>query len=617
MKRHLLVLALSAAFSVGDVPAASLDGVEGRHAIAMHGAVKYQRGFTHFDYVNPSAPKGGNMRVHRIGTFDSFNGFIVKGNPSGDVSLIYNSLAARSADEPLSQYGELAEEIYMPEDRTWVAFKLRDDARWHDGKQITVEDVIWTFDTLMAEGRPFFRFYYGNVSEVVKVSDGIVRFDFKPGENRELPLILGQLTVLPKHYWAGRDFTKTTLEPPLGSGPYRIKNFEAGRSLTIERVDNYWGKDIPVHRGQYNFGEIRFDYYRDNDIALEAFKAGEYDFRRELSSKDWATGYDLAAVTDGLIIKQGFTHTRTAGMQGFVYNTRRSIFSDVRVRQALTYAFDFEWSNQNLFYDQYARSRSYFDNSELAATGLPGVDELRHLTPLKDRIPAEVFTTAYQPPTGGGPRAMRGNLRTAGRLLEQAGWVIQDGKRVHQETGTPLSFEVLLVSPTWERIVLPFGKNLEKLGIEMSVRTVDTSQYRRRLDTYDFDMIVSTFAQSQSPGNEQRSFWGSDGAAMEGGRNYIGISNGAIDELIEKVIEAQDRRELIAATRAMDRVLQWGHWVIPHWHIKYDRVAYWNKFGQPTVTPVRGYQLMSWWIDPQRAAPLKGKLESEGSAERR
>ncbi len=617
MKRHLLVLALSAAFSVGDVPAASLDGVEGRHAIAMHGAVKYQRGFTHFDYVNPSAPKGGNMRVHRIGTFDSFNGFIVKGNPSGDVSLIYNSLAARSADEPLSQYGELAEEIYMPEDRTWVAFKLRDDARWHDGKQITVEDVIWTFDTLMAEGRPFFRFYYGNVSEVVKVSDGIVRFDFKPGENRELPLILGQLTVLPKHYWAGRDFTKTTLEPPLGSGPYRIKNFEAGRSLTIERVDNYWGKDIPVHRGQYNFGEIRFDYYRDNDIALEAFKAGEYDFRRELSSKDWATGYDLAAVTDGLIIKQGFTHTRTAGMQGFVYNTRRSIFSDVRVRQALTYAFDFEWSNQNLFYDQYARSRSYFDNSELAATGLPGVDELRHLTPLKDRIPAEVFTTAYQPPTGGGPRAMRGNLRTAGRLLEQAGWVIQDGKRVHQDTGTPLSFEVLLVSPTWERIVLPFGKNLEKLGIEMSVRTVDTSQYRRRLDTYDFDMIVSTFAQSQSPGNEQRSFWGSDGAAMEGGRNYIGISNGAIDELIEKVIEAQDRRELIAATRAMDRVLQWGHWVIPHWHIKYDRVAYWNKFGQPTVTPVRGYQLMSWWIDPQRAAPLKGKLESEGSAERR
>ncbi len=614
MRLQVWLVLLAAA---GSVFAGTLDGVEGQHAIAMHGSVKYPPGFKNFDYVNPDAPKGGSLLMHRIGTFDSFNGFIVKGNPSADVELIYNALAAQSADEALTQYGELAEEVYMPEDRSWVAFKLRAEARWHDGKPITVEDVIWTFNTLVKEGVPFFRFYYGNVAEVIKVGDDIVRFNFKPGENQELPLIIGQLVVLPKHYWSTRDFSKTTLEPPLGSGPYRIKTFEPGRSLILERVDDYWGKNIAVHKGNYNFDEMRFDYYRDGDIALEAFKAGEYDLRQESSAKDWATAYEFPAVKEGLIVKRPFEHNRTAGMQGFVFNSRRAIFEDVRVRKALAYAFDFEWSNQNLFYDQYVRSRSYFDNSELAARGLPGPVELKFLEPLKAQLPAEVFTTAYEPPAGGGPRALRKNLRVAGQLLEEAGWSIKEGKRVHRDSGRQLSFEVMLVSPSWERVVLPYGRNLEKLGVDLSVRTVDTSQYRQRLDSYDFDMIVTTFPQSQSPGNEQRSMWGSDAALLEGGRNYIGIRDPAIDVLIEHVIEAKDRRTLVAATRAMDRALQWGHWVIPHWYISYDRVVYWNKFSQPEITPARGFSFGAWWVDQDKAAALQGKLESEGAGQNR
>ena len=601
-------------FGCGIAFSANYDGVPGKHGMAMHGEVKYGSNFRSFDYVNPKAPKMGTLGLHSIGTFDSFNNFIVKGNPVANIDLIYNTLTTSSADEPFSQYGELAEEIYMPEDRSWVAFKLRPEARWHDGKQVSVEDVIWTFNTLVTDGEPFFRFYYGNVQDVIKAGNDIVRFNFKNGENRELPLILGQLTVLPKHYWKERDFNKTTLEPPLGSGPYRVKKFEPGRSLNLERETAYWGKQIPSHKGKFNFNEIRIDYYRDSDISLEAFKSGEYDYRLENSSKNWATGYDIPAVSEGLLTKRLFNHNRPAGMQGFVYNTRRPIFNDLRVRQALALAFDFEWSNQNLFYGQYTQSRSYFDNSELAATGLPSKKELELLNPLRNNLPRAVFTTSYAPSKGGGPRAMRANLRKANQLLNEAGWVITDGKRVNSENGNLFEFEVLLVQPGFERIVLPFTRYLEKLGIEVRVRTVDTSQYRQRLNTYDYDMIVSSFGQSLSPGNEQRSFWGSNTAAMEGGRNYIGITNPAIDVLVEHIIEAKDREELVTATRSLDRALQWGHWVIPHWHIAYDRIAYWDKFGHPTITPPNGVQLMTWWIDQSKASDLSNKLESEMSS---
>ena len=601
----LLVSAGSAAF------AGSLDGVEGRHGIAMHGDMKYPADFKHFDYVNPNAPKGGKIRLAATGTFDSFNGFIVKGNSAAGLGLIYNSLMSSSADEAFTEYGELAEEVYMPEDRTWVAFKLRKEARWHDGTPITPEDVIWTFNTLVAKGQPFFRFYYGNVKEVKKIGTDIVRFNFKPGENRELPLIMGQLTILPKHYWAVRDFDKTTLEPPLGSGPYKIKSFEPGRSVTVERVKDYWGNDLALHKGLYNFDEIRYDYYRDGTIALEALKAGEYDYRAENSSKAWATAYDTPAVKKGDLQTQEITHNRTAGMQGFVYNTRRELFKDARLRAALAYAFDFQWSNKNLFYGQYARTRSYFDNSELSATGLPSPEELKLLEPLKGKIPDEVFTKAYVPPKGGGSRQLRKNLRVAGKLLKEAGWVLKGQQRVNEKTGKALEFEVLLVSPLFERIVLPFAKNLEKLGVKVNVRTVDTSQYRRRLDTYDFDMIVGSYGQSSSPGNEQRAYWGTQAAKLEGGRNLMGIQNPAIDTLIEHIIAAPDRKALVTATRALDRVLQWGHWVIPHWHAKYDRIAFWNKFSRPEITPAQGNQFMAWWIDPGKAKALKGKLASE------
>jgi len=574
------------------------------HGLAMHGDLKYTADFKHFEYVNPNAPKGGDIRLAAIGTYDSLNGFIVKGTGAAGVSFIYNSLMTNAADEAFTEYGELAEAVRTPEDRSWVEFRLREGARWHDGKPVTPDDVIWTFDTLLKEGRPFYRFYYGNVISAVKTGDRTVRFNFKPGENRELPLIMGQLTVLPKHYWEDREFNKTSLEPPLGSGPYKIEKVDAGRSITLTRVKDYWGADIPTEKGMNNFDTIHFDYYRDTTVALEAFKAGRFDYRSENASKLWATAYESPQVDAGKIKKEEIGHNRSAGMQGFVFNTRRDMFKDKNVRKALAYAFDFEWSNKALFYGQYTRTRSYFDNSELAATDLPSAEELKILEPLRGRIPDEVFTTEYNPPVTEGKSGLRKNLRAASKLLTDAGWVIKGKQRVNAETGKPLEFEVLLVSPLFERIVLPFAQNLEKLGINARVRTVDTSQYRRRLDTYDYDVIVGGAGQSLSPGNEQRAYWGSEAADQEGGRNTIGIKDPAIDELIETLIAAPDRKSLITATRALDRVLQWGHYVIPQWHIPYDRVAYWNIFDRPKITPDSGNQLMTWWVDADKAAVL-------------
>ena len=613
MRLKAAIAGIAAIFVLGLVPGpatATEDKPKPAHGIAMHGDLKYPPGFTHFEYTNPNAPKGGTVRLSAIGTFDSFNSFIVKGNSATGLGFLYDNLMHGSADEAFSQYGQLAESVEMPKDRSLVAFTLRKEARWHDGKPVTVDDVIWTFNTLVKKGTPFYRFYYGNVAAVTQTGERTVKFTFKPGENRELPLILGQLTILPKHYWESRDFTKTTQEPPIGSGPYRIEKFDPGRSITYRRVENWWGRDLPVNKGLFNFDVIHYDYYRDSTIALEAFKAGEYDYRAENSSKNWATAYDIPNVKKGLIRKEEITHNRSSGMQAFVFNTRREKFKDPRVRQALALAFDFEWSNKNLFYGQYARTRSFFDNSELAATGVPEGDELKLLEPYRGRIPTKVFTHEYNPPKTDGLGNIRRNLRKASKLLNDAGWVIKGGKRINEKTGKLLEFEVLLVSPLFERIVLPFAKNLEKLGVKMRVRTVDPSQYRRRLDTFDFDIIVGSWGQALSPGNEQRSFWGSRGADIEGGRNTIGIKDMVIDELIEKVIAAPNRKALVTSVRALDRVLQWGHWVIPHWHAKYDRVAYWGKFGRPAVTPLQGNQFVAWWVDPKKEEALKSKLVS-------
>ena len=598
-----LILAVGPAFA---------EDLEPRHGIAMHGELKYAENFKRFDYANPDAPKGGAVKLAAIGGFDSFNGFIIKGEAADGIGMIYDTLMLDSADEAFSQYGLLAESVEMPEDRSWVAFNLRKQARWHDGKPVTAEDVVFTFKTLLAKGRPFYRFYYGSVEKAEATSARRVKFTFKSGENRELPLILGQLAVLPKHYWKDRDFDKTTLEAPLGSGPYKVEKFEANRTVTYNRVKDYWGKDLAVNRGRDNFDVIEYDYYRDATVALEAFKAGEFDFRNENISKNWATSYDIPAVREGLIQKLEVKHGMPAGMQGFAYNTRRDLFKDARVRQALAYAFDFTWSNKNLFYGQYVRTRSYFDNSEMAAEGLPAGDELAVLEPYRGRIPEEVFTKVYTPPETDGTGRIRSNLRQADNLLKQAGWVIKDGQRVNAETGQTLEFETMLASPSFERVVLPFAKNLERLGVKMRVRTVDTAQYIKRLETYDFDMVVFSWGQSLSPGNEQRNFWTSEAASRPGSRNVIGIADSVVDELVEKLIASEDRKSLVTHSKALDRVLQWGHYVIPHWHLDYQRIAHWDKFGIPKTTPIRGAQFATWWVDPGKAGSLEDRKKRLG-----
>lgn len=567
---------------------------EPRHAIAMHGDPKYKPGFSHFDYVNPDAPKGGTLRRAAMGTFDNLNPFIVKGVEAAGASLPFETLLISAADEPFSEYGLLAESIDTPPDRSWVTFVLRKEARWHDGKPVTPEDVIFSLDVLRTKGEPTYRFYYAAIDTVEKVGARGVKFTFKPGDNREMPLIVGQLPILPKHYWQDRAFDATTLEPPLGSGPYRVGKFEPGRFVTYERVRDYWGKDLPVRRGQFNFDVLRWDYYRDTSVMLEALKAGEYDFREENEATKWATAYDdWPALKDGRAVKLRLDNHLTAGMQAYAYNTRREMFQDAKVRQALAYAFDFEWTNQTLFWGQYKRCDSYFANSELAATDLPGPDELKVLEPLRGQIPPEVFTTPYRPPATDGQGNIRPNLRTAMKLLEEAGWRVEDGKLV--KDGKPLRFEILLVQAAFERITLPFVRNLRRLGIEASVRTVDPNQYVNRVRSFDFDMIVGGWGQSQSPGNEQANFWASASADEKGSQNVVGIKNPAVDTLVEQVISAPDRESLVARTRALDRVLLWNHYVIPQWYMGANRLAFWNKFGRPDSVPMQGYQIMSWW----------------------
>lgn len=597
---RLIAAFIAALVLAGPVPSGAAEPTRGP-GIAMHGQPRYGADFKHFDYVNPDAPKGGSVRLADTGSFDSLNPYIIKGEPAAGLGLTYDTLTVQSADEAFTEYGLLAETIETPADRSWVQFTLRGEARWHDGKPITADDLLFSFQALREKGSPLYRFYYASVEKTEKIDERTVRFVFKPGDNRELPLILGQLPVLPKHYWEAREFDKTTLEPPLGSGPYRIKSFEPGRRIVYERVPDYWGKDLAVNRGRNNFDVMSYDYYRDRTVELEAFKAGQFDFRLENSAKNWATAYDVPAVRDGLLVKEEIDHNRPAGMQGFVYNTRRGQFADRRVRAALAYAFDFEWSNKNLFYGQYKRTRSYFDNSELGSTGLPGPEELKILEPFRGQIPEEVFTKEYNPPATDGSGRIRDNLRDGDTLLKEAGWIIKDGQRVNAETGRPFEFVITLVSPDFERVALPFAKNLERLGVTARVRTVDTAQYLRLLENFDYDMIVFGFGQSTSPGNEQRYYWGSEAAEQPGSRNFAGIREKAIDALVEQLIAAPDRESLIAHTRALDRVLQWGFYVIPHFHQDYDRIAYWAIFGRPRVTPAQGAQFDAWWVDAAKA----------------
>jgi microcin C transport system substrate-binding protein len=585
-------LALAAVAAVGD------------YGVSLFGNLKYGSGFTHFDYADPQAPKGGSLALSAIGTFDTLNPFVIKGVPAAGLSRTFDTLTSVAEDEPGSAYGLVADTIAIAPDKLSVVYKIRPTARFHDGTPITPGDVIWTFETLRAQGHPMYGAYYRDVVKAEAEGERGVRFRFASAANRELPQILGEMPVLSKAYWSGRDFAKTTLDPPLGGGPYRIEKVDPGRSITYRRVADYWGKDLPVNKGRYNFDTIRYDYYRDATVALEAFKAGQYDLRIENAAKAWATGYDGPALRAGLIKKAMIPNELPSGMQGFGFNLRRPIFQDPRVRQALIYAFDFDWSNKNLFYGAYRRTRSYFDNSELAAQGLPRGEELAILEKYRGHVPDAVFAKAYEPPTYDGSGEIRGGLVRALQLLGEAGWTFKDGRLVNTKTGEPFAFEILLDNPQFERIVLPIVENLKRLGITARVRTVDTAQYQRRMDTFDFDMTVVLFPQSLSPGNEQREFWGSHAADQPGSRNLLGIKSPAIDALIEELVRAPDRASLVAHARALDRVLQYGYYLIPNYHLAAYRVAYWDKFGRPAIAPKYALDLDTWWVDPTAAKAL-------------
>lgn len=603
----LLVVGLSLlflpAFATAQECEAPGDVVFKSHAIAMHGEPKYEEGFPHFDYVNPDAPKGGELRTGARGTFDSFNPFLPKGNAASTGSV--ETLLTGSDDEPFTMYGLIAESIEWPADRSWVIFTIRDIARWHDREPITPDDVVFSFNILTTEGSPQFRFMYQNVSSVEKLDERRVKFTFSDTTNREMPLIMGQMPILPEHYWEGREFGATTMVPPLGSGPYRVKRFEGGRYVELERVDDYWGRDLNVNVGRYNFDILRTDYFRDDTAIRLALKSGDLDLRLENQAKAWALDYDTPAVRSGWLKMETVSHGQPTGMQAFVYNTRREIFADPKVREALAYAFDFDWTNRNLFFGQYTRTTSYFSNSELASDGLPTGRELAILERYRDELPPRVFTEEYEPPSTDGSGWPRDNLRTAFGLLDEAGWEVVDNQLVNRETGRPMRFEILLVSPDFERIVLPFIRNLARLGIDARARVVDSSQYVNRLRSFDYDMFVFVWGQSESPGNEQRIYWSSAAADQPDSRNFSRIADPVVDELIEGVIEACSREELVAWTRALDRVLLWGFYVIPNWHLRADRVIYWDKYDRPEMPVKSGVDTNLWWYDAARAAALE------------
>ena len=619
-RRHLLqsgaVAALAPAlgrFAVIDTASAQSSAEPAwRHALSLFGDVKYPADFKRFDYVNPDAPKGGVARLISLGTFDNFNVAVagIKGNIAAAATQVYETLMAKSQDEIVTEYGLLAEAAAHPDDFSWVIYRLRKEARWHDGKPVTPEDVIFSLETLKKLS-PFYGAYYRHVVKAEKSGERDVKFTFDGPGNRELPTIVGEVPVLPKHWWEGtdeqgrkRDISQTTLEKPLGSGPYRIKDFVAGRSVVLERVKDYWGTSLPVRIGQNNFDEMRFEYYRDNNVALEAFKADQADWIAENSAKQWATAYEFPAVVDKRVIKEEFPVTDSGRMQGFVFNLRREQFRDARLRRAFNYAYDFEEMNKQLFYGMYKRIGSYFDGTDLACSGLPQGLELQILETVKDKVPAEVFAVPFTNPVGGNPENVRNNLREATKILKEAGFEVKDRKLV-DSSGKPVTVEILVESPASERIALFYKPSLERIGVTVSIRVVDAAQYENRTRTFDFDMIIDQWGESLSPGNEQREFWGSQAADITGSRNTIGIKNPAVDALIEKIIFATDRPSLEAATRALDRVLLWNHYVVPQFTYPFARYARWDRFSHAPLPKYARSGLPSlWWFDAEKAARI-------------
>jgi microcin C transport system substrate-binding protein len=570
------------------------------HGLALVGMPRLPPDFPHFPYVNPDAPKGGEVALAEIGSFDSFNPFIVRGTAPSRVGQVWDTLMRETADELDAGYAHLAAVIEVAADHSYVAFELRPEARFHDGAPVTAADVAWTFDVLREKGRPYYRQYYADVDRAEVEGERRVVFRFKTKTNRELPMILGELVVLPKHFWEGRDFAAPLTDPPLGSGPYRVGRYEFGRTLSLVRVDDYWGKNLPTAIGLDNFGTLRSEYFRDATVALQAFKAGQIDWRRENISKVWSTEYDFPAVQKGLVKKRAFPSSLPTGMQCFVMNTRRGVFADRRVRQAMTEIFDFEWLNKNLFFNLYTRTSSFFSNSDCASSGLPSEAELALLEPYRAKLPPEVFTTEFKLPVTDGSGNNRDGMRNCFRLLEEAGLHSKDRKIV-DASGKQMSFEILLDSPSFERVALPYVQWLEHMGVAARVRTVDPAQYQHLTDAFDFDMTVNVFGESDSPGNELWDYWGASAAKQEGSGNLAGVAEPVVDALIGKVTAARTREELIAAARALDRVLLWGWYVVPHWHIQSVWAAWWNRFGFTDVPVRSGLAFSAWWVDPALA----------------
>ncbi len=588
------------------------------HGLTILGKPALPAGFTHFPYVNPDAPKGGEVSLAAVGTFDGFNPFILRGTAVGfgvvpwivmpggsgsgsSVGHIWESLLTSSADEVATAYGHLAHTIEIPADRMWVAFEMRPEARFSDGQPVTAEDVAWTFRTLLEKGRPSYKIQLSDVKDVVVEGPLRVVFHFKTNENRELPIMVGGLPVLPKHFFEGRDFAKPLTDAPVGSGPYRVAAFELGRSIVFERRPDWWAANLPTGKGTNNFDRVRYEYFRDSTVAMEAFKAGKVDIRSENVSKNWATAYDFPAVKSGLVLRQTYPHRLPGGMQGYAMNTRRSIFANPLVRQALTELFDFEWSNKNLFYDAYTRTTSYFSNSDLASSGIPQGSELALLEPYRKDLPPALFTEPYRLPVTDGSGNIRDQLKKALDLIRQAGWQIKDRKLI-DEKGQPVTFTILLPDPSLERPALPYVQNLQKLGIEAKVRTVDPAQYQNLIDDFDFDMIMLIFAQGDIPGTELRDYWSCAARDTKGSTNAPGICEPVIDALIAKVVNAENRDDLTAAAHALDRVLLWRYYLVPNWGSQVFNLAVWDRFGKPGQPIREGVSFDTWWVDQARAA---------------
>jgi len=569
------------------------------HAIAMHGQPKYPENFTSFEYVNPNAKKGGTLRLHAIGTYDTLNPYIIKGKSAAGLhhsyGYFFETLTSRSKDEPFSLYGLIAETIEIPNERDWVEFKLRKEARFSDGKPITVEDVIFSWNTLKKKGSPNARATWSRINEVIQTGPRKLKFIFPDNKDRELPLLIaGFLPVLSKSWWSERNFSETTLDKPISSGPYVISEAIPGRSITFHQNKNYWGKNLPVNNGRFNFDFINFTYYRDDSVALEAFKAGDYDYRRELNAARWATQYSFPAINKGNVIRETVDKKTPAGLNALVFNLRKSFFSDIDVRKALNLAFDFEWINRALLHQAYTRTRGMFDNSELSPNSLPSKAEILLLNPWRERLPKELFTTPFKPMTTDGSGTDRLNLRKAVKLLKKSGFIIKNKTLVGTD-GVPVEIEITLRRRSNEKIALAYARNLKKLGISASVRLVESAQFQNIINDYDFDMVFGFWGVTLSPGNEQQNYWSSITANQTGGRNWAGISDPVINSLISNLQSAYTNEELVTAARALDRVLMWNYYLLPLYHDSYQRFAYWQKLSRPKIVPIYGIRLQTFW----------------------